>query len=79
LPLHVVLAHVRVIAGAGHAPVEDLNIVEHGRIATLQPGAEAPEAAGTAVLDLRRRSVMPGLVGMHDHLFYIARRSLDEH
>jgi imidazolonepropionase-like amidohydrolase len=34
-------------------------------------------AGGTTVLDLRGYTVMPGIVGMHDHLFYIARPNLD--
>ena len=31
---------------------------------------------GTTILDLRGYSVMPGIVGMHDHLFYMARPNL---
>ena len=60
----VVLEHVRVIDGTGAPPREDqtLFIVE-GKIA-----ARAPE--GATRVDLSGRTVMPGLVGMHDHLFY---------
>src|SRR5262249_40765662 len=29
---------------------------------------------GVTVLDLRGHSVMPGIVGMHEHLFYLPRR-----
>jgi imidazolonepropionase-like amidohydrolase len=60
----VVLEHVRVIDGTGAPPREDqtLFIVE-GKIASQAP----PDALR---LDLTGRTVMPGLVGMHDHLFY---------
>ena len=76
----VVLAHIRVIDGAGHPPVEDRNvIVERGKIAAIQPGADVAPSPDTTVLDLHGYSVMPGMVGMHDHLFYIARPNLDEH
>jgi imidazolonepropionase-like amidohydrolase len=76
----VILAHVRVIDGTGHAPVEDRNvIVEHGKITAIRPGADVESVAETTVLDLHGYSVIPGLVGMHDHLFYIARPNLDEH
>ncbi|HEY0477266.1 MAG TPA: amidohydrolase family protein [Kofleriaceae bacterium] len=76
----VVLAHVRVIDGAGHAPVEDRNvIVENGKITAIAAGADVAPSDGTTVLDLHGASVMPGLVGMHDHLFYIARPNYDEH
>src|SRR5262245_27540163 len=35
----VVLAHVRVIDGAGHPPVDDRNVVvEGGKITAIQPG-----------------------------------------
>jgi imidazolonepropionase-like amidohydrolase len=76
----VVLAHIRVIDGAGHPPVEDRNVViERGKIASIQPGADVAPSPDTTVLDLRGYTVMPGMVGMHDHLFYIARPNFDEH
>jgi imidazolonepropionase-like amidohydrolase len=74
----VVLTHVRVIDGTGHAPVDDQNVViEGGRISAIQPGADAASSKDVEVLDLRGHSVMPGIVGMHDHLFYVARPNLD--
>src|SRR5262249_56592797 len=70
----VVLTHIRVIDGAGHPPLDDKNLViEHGKIAAVGAGADVAPADGTTVIDGRGRSVMPGIVGMHDHLFYIAR------
>jgi len=75
----VVLAHVRVIDGAGHAPVEDRNVViERGKIVAIEAGADVAASDGTSVLDLRGYSVIPGLVGMHDHLYYIARPNFDQ-
>jgi imidazolonepropionase-like amidohydrolase len=74
----IVLAHVRVIDGTGRPAVEDRNVVlEDGRIAAIEPGADLAPAPGTTVLDLRGRTVLPGLVGMHDHMYYIARPNLD--
>jgi imidazolonepropionase-like amidohydrolase len=73
----VVLTHVRVIDGTGAPAVEDRNVViEAGKIAAIEAGADVPAADNTTVLDLRGYSVMPGIVGMHDHLFYIARPNL---
>ena len=75
----VVLSHVRVIDGTGHAAVDDRNVVlDHGKITAIEAGADVAETAGTTVLALRGYSVIPGLVGMHDHLFYIARPNFDE-
>lgn len=73
----VVLEHVQIIDGAGGAPLPDRNIsVEDGRIIAISSGMDQPQSDGTTVLDLRGYSVMPGIVGMHDHLFYLARPNL---
>jgi imidazolonepropionase-like amidohydrolase len=62
----VVLEHVRVIDGTGAPPREDQSLaIAGGKIV-----AQAP--AGARHLDLTGRTVFPGLVGMHDHLFYPA-------
>ena len=73
----VVLTHVRVIDGTGAAAVEDQNVViEDGKISAIQKGVDVAAAAGATVLDLRGYTVMPGIVGMHNHLFYVARPNL---
>lgn len=68
----LVLNHVRVIDGTGAAPMEDQRIdVENGKITRVQSAklrvAYPPNAK---VLDLAGKTVMPGIVGMHEHLFY---------
>jgi imidazolonepropionase-like amidohydrolase len=68
----LVLMHVRVIDGTGAAPVEDQRIdIEGGKISRVQSAklknAFPPNAK---VLDLSGKTVIPGLVGMHEHLFY---------
>ncbi|MDB4875564.1 MAG: amidohydrolase [Gemmatimonadetes bacterium] len=73
----IILAHVRVIDGTGAAAVEDQNItVDGGKIMAISPGADAAGGEGTTVFDLRGHSVMPGIVGMHDHIAYIAQPNL---
>lgn len=65
------LAHVRVIDGTGAVAREDQTIVvSQGKIAALSNAGDAKVPPGAQVLDLRGHSVIPGLVGMHDHLFY---------
>src|SRR5664279_5208587 len=72
-----VLTHVRVIDGTGKPAVDDQNIVmEGGRIVSVQAGVDVPQSSGVTVLDLRGYTVMPGIVGMHNHLFHIARPDL---
>jgi imidazolonepropionase-like amidohydrolase len=74
----VVLTHVRIIDGTGAPAVEDQNLViEGGKITAIQKGADEPGGEGTTVLDLHGYTVMPGIVGMHNRLFYIARPNLD--
>jgi len=74
----VVLTHVRIIDGTGAPAVEDQNVViEGGKITSLERGADVAASEGTTVLDLHGYTVMPGIVGMHNHLFYIARPNLD--
>ncbi len=67
----IALEHVRVIDGTGAAPVDDQTVIlESGRIRTLGSFASTPAPAGATVLDLTGYTVIPGLVGMHDHMFY---------
>jgi imidazolonepropionase-like amidohydrolase len=74
----LVMTHVRVLDGTGGPAIEDRNVtVESGRIAAIGPGADVAAAAGTVVVDGRGRTLLPGLVGMHDHMYYIARPNLD--
>lgn len=67
----VLLKGVRVIDGTGHAPVDGQSIlIENGKIAAIGPALEAPE--GVTVLELPGRSVMPGLVMLHEHMMYFS-------
>jgi imidazolonepropionase-like amidohydrolase len=74
----VVLSHVRVIDGTGNPAAEDQNVViEAGKIAAVMPGADVQRTDGVVALDLRGYTVMPGIVGMHNHLYHIARPDRD--
>jgi imidazolonepropionase-like amidohydrolase len=67
----VALTHVRVIDGTGAAPLEDQTIVlRKGKIESLGAASSAKVPSDAQVLDLHDYSVIPGLVGMHDHMFY---------
>jgi imidazolonepropionase-like amidohydrolase len=68
----LVLMHVRVIDGTGAAPVEDQRIdIEGGKISRVQSAkVKGALPANAKVLDLSGKTVIPGLVGMHEHLFY---------
>ncbi len=65
----IALTHVRVIDGTGAPAREDSTvIIRQGRIAAVGEQVAVPE--GALVVDLKGHSVIPGLVGMHEHLFY---------
>lgn len=72
----VVLKHVRVIDGTGRAPFENQTVViSDGKINSIVPSEDSgiehlPSAA--TILDRPGFTVIPGIVGMHDHLFYLA-------
>jgi imidazolonepropionase-like amidohydrolase len=69
----VALEHVRVIDGTGAAPEADQTIlIENGMIRGIGPSSAVSVPPGAHVLELKGRSVIPGLVGMHDHMFYPA-------
>src|SRR5215207_7007623 len=71
----VALTNVRVIDGTGAAPAAGQTIViENGRIAAVGPVASVRVPAGARVLDLAGHTVIPGLVGLHDHTFYTTPR-----
>jgi hypothetical protein len=71
------ITHLRIIDGTGAAPVEDATLLIDGaKIAAVQPaGAAVP--AGYRVIDGSGETALPGIVGMHNHMFYIARPNLD--
>jgi imidazolonepropionase-like amidohydrolase len=74
----VVLEHVRVIDGTGGPPAQDRNVViERGKITAIGAGSDTPAADGGTIIDLRGYTLMPGIVGMHDHLFYVAQPDMD--
>jgi imidazolonepropionase-like amidohydrolase len=73
----VVLRHVQVIDGTGAAVQPDRTVVvADGKIAAVG-GPDMAAPPGAEVLDLTGRTVMPGLVGLHDHMYYIARPNMD--
>ena len=67
----VALTHVRVIDGTGAVAREDQTIViSKGKIESVSDAASANIPKDAQVIDLHGYSVIPGLVGMHDHMFY---------
>ena len=65
----VALVGVQLIDGTGAAPRSGQTIViENGRIRAIGDNVSIP--AGAERLDLAGHTVLPGLVGVHNHTFY---------
>jgi imidazolonepropionase-like amidohydrolase len=80
----VVLTHARIIDGTGAPALLDQNIaIENGKITAFGSASDASAAprsstgGGVTIIDLHGATVMPGIVGMHEHLFYIAQPNTD--
>jgi enamidase len=67
----IALVHARVIDGTGApARTNQTVLIRNGTIAQVgEDGLVAPPA-GAVVMDLSGKSVMPGLVMVHEHLYY---------
>src|SRR2546426_9563372 len=69
----VALTHVLLVDGTGAAPKSDQTVViRAGKIAAVGPAASVQIPAGARVMDMSGSTVIPGIIGMHDHLFYTA-------
>lgn len=69
----VALTNVTIIDGTGAAPrARQTILLRDGKIAEVGPASSVRAPAEARTIDLRGKTVIPGLVGMHDHLFYTA-------
>lgn len=67
----IALAHVRVLDGAGApARTDQTIIIGNGKIQAVGNSATTAIPPGARTLDLNGHTVIPGLVGMHEHMFY---------
>jgi imidazolonepropionase-like amidohydrolase len=73
VPPSVILSGVRLVDGAGRAPLERAVVrIEDGRIAAVE-GAAVPAPPGA--IDLEGRTVLPGLIDAHAHVSSDVKRS----
>jgi len=71
------ITHVRVVDGTGASAKDDQTVVvANGKIQTLGPTASVQVPAGAKQIDGTGYTVIPGLVGMHDHLYYTATAAM---
>ncbi|HRP07131.1 MAG TPA: amidohydrolase family protein [Gemmatimonadales bacterium] len=69
----VAITNVTVIDGTGAAPKPHQTVlIREGRIAAVGPASSTSIPTGARSIDGTGQTLIPGLVGMHDHLFYMA-------
>ncbi len=67
----IALTHVRIIDGTGAAPREDQTLImRDGNIAAMGDFSRTAVPEGATTIDLTGKSVIPGLVMVHEHLYY---------
>ena len=68
----VALTHLRVIDGTGAPKQEDQTLViEAGKVLALGRSDQIKVPKNARILDLSGRTVLPGLVMLHEHLFWV--------
>jgi hypothetical protein len=66
------LTHARVIDGTGAAPLADQTlIIDGGRIRALGATSVVAIPAGARTRDLTGRTIMPGLIMLHEHMEWL--------
>ena len=69
----VAITNVLLLDGTGSAPKPAQTvIVRDGKIAEVGPTARVRVPAGALTIDGTGHTLMPGIVGLHDHLYYSA-------
>ncbi|MDQ3950504.1 MAG: amidohydrolase family protein [Gemmatimonadota bacterium] len=67
----VALTNVRVVDGTGAPPAERQTIVvQGGNIAAVGAAGSVRVPQGAQVMDLAGHTVIPGMIGLHNHTFY---------
>ncbi|HEX4301735.1 MAG TPA: amidohydrolase family protein [Rhizomicrobium sp.] len=67
----IAFTHAEIVDGTGTAPRRDMTLVsDHGKIAALGPSARTSIPAGATIIDMHGKTLLPGFVMVHEHLFY---------
>ncbi|HUO36297.1 MAG TPA: amidohydrolase family protein [Candidatus Acidoferrum sp.] len=69
----IAIQHVQLFDGTGAAPLSDQTVVfDHGKITAVGPASSVTPPSGAKLIDASGKTLIPGIVGMHEHLFYLS-------
>src|SRR6202000_997323 len=67
----VAITHAKLIEGIGGSPKSDQRIIIRcAEIAAVGSAGSVQVPAGARVVDATGKTVIPGIVGLHDHMYY---------
>src|SRR5215472_4237023 len=67
----IAFTHVELVDGTGAKARTDMTVVEKdGRITAIGPSSQLTPPEGATVIDGTGKALLPGLVLMHEHMFY---------
>ncbi len=73
---HVLIRNVRLIDGTGAPAREGMSVVlRDGRIVLVGPMSEVGDVPGAQIVDGTGQTLIPGLVMLHEHMFYPSGRA----
>ncbi|WP_243042969.1 amidohydrolase family protein [Dyella sedimenti] len=69
----IAFTHATVVDGTGGKAAHDQTLViDHGRIAALGKSSKVKPPEGATVIDAQGKTLLPGFVMVHEHMFYPA-------
>ena len=69
----ILITNVKIIDGTGAAPRDNQTVlIRDGRIAEIGAAGSVRAAVGAEVIDGTGHTLIPGLIGLHDHSYYTA-------
>jgi imidazolonepropionase-like amidohydrolase len=73
----IAFTHAEIVDGTGARPKFDQTlVVANGRIAAIGPSSRIKAPAGATIIDAHGKTLMPGFVMVHEHLFYPMGRGI---
>ena len=75
----VAIEHVRLVDGTGTPARDDQTILIRGEsIAAVGPAASVSVPSNARVIDATGKTVIPGIIGLHDHMYYGGMKFMGE-